>query len=123
MGPDLIPGGNSRLLLSFCQRNAYLQHVLQEINDKGSASQSLQGKTQTTVKCKVGMPTMLSFSHITPDVHGKLSSAAADTVPVVKAAADSASDYSTWSVQQLMQLYYGTADPSLLHRVSCIHTS
>lgn len=28
-------------------------------------------------------------------------------MPVVKAAADSASDYSTWSVQQLMQLYYG----------------
>lgn len=32
---------------------------------------------------------------------------AAETVPLVSAAADSASDYSTWSVQQLMKLYYG----------------
>ena len=117
MEPDLSPGENCRLELSFCQRKAYLQHVLQEIKDRRSASQSLQGKSQMTVKCKVTLPTMLCRCHITPDIRAKLFSAAADTAELSKAAADSASDYSTWSVQQLMQLYYGMVLFWFLHSV------
>lgn len=34
----------------------------------------------------------------------------AETVPLATGGADSASDYCTWSVQQLMKLYYGTTN-------------
>ena len=110
MGPDLSPGEVNNPLISNCCPSAdeglYVARLAgnkrQKITEPESArpesdDTEMQGSHTNAPCCR----------HITLDTGNKLASA--DAVPVVKAAADPASDCNTWSVQQLMKLYYGMA--------------